>query len=282
MVGRLLIDSRFRQAGQRSDDYVVELPKRLAAKTLALASTHVEFTAHTLSEGCDEFFWCEKRMVRRQDPATGAPVWQEERDPNTGKVLWREHLIKLPHMHLPAAHRIAEAMRIAIAAVRPGVGVGPAEPAAGEDPVNTISVTSPAAFRIRAYGSIANVLGIPSMPLSGFASVDGDTHSIESQAAAGGTYEVEFPRPVETDPVKVDPYLILSADVAGSLESPGTTGDGATSTILPGRQDIAQPLKCDMDRKEVDRIRITIKRVDGNKYDFRGYDHRLEFLIDGP
>lgn len=249
MVRRLVIDSLCRRIDETVDDYTVEFSESLKADTLALVASDVPFSAWTVSDGCDLVVF-EQAGVK--------------------------HDIRLTHGNVPDIEGLALNLQNAINGVVSGGSV-----AVNVDDADTghLVVDSDSAFDVSATACTARLLGLRPRPVSG-RDADSPTPVSSVLDATDGRHRVRLPFEADLEP---DRYLLLKLDVtAGALTSPAQASDGSVSVLRPGPIDIAHPFACATSRKAFDRMRVTITRIDGSRYDFRGRDHRLEFLIDGP
>lgn len=93
----------------------------------------------------------------------------------------------------------------------------------------------------------------------------------------GSVYEAIAPYDVYTGKER---YLVLSLDLAGDLVSNAPDVEGALSTVTEGQREYRSTAQVDLSSvRTVDRIRVTITRPSGAKYDFGSLDHRLEFCV---
>jgi hypothetical protein len=92
----------------------------------------------------------------------------------------------------------------------------------------------------------------------------------------GTVFEATAPYDVYTGKER---YLVLSLDLAGDLVSNAPTWN-ALSTLTEGQREYRSTAQVDLSSiRTVERIRVTITRPSGARYDFGNLNHRLEFCV---
>ena len=244
MSGRLLVDSRCRLDGEEPDKYTVEFAGPLKAKSLALVSSDVPFSALTISDGCDTLTFEDNGIVRQ---------------------------VQLKHKKLSTADEVVASLGSALNDTFPGRGI-----AVSKSADNKVVIQSPDAFRVHTKSaSLARTLGLLPAPIRDL----NTPRYVTSTPSGNGQNTTTFKRTPDLEP---EPYLLLQTNVAGSIASPVPSADGALAALLPGKIDVAQLLPCKTSWPDFWRMTITIVRIDGTRYDFNGFDHRLEFIINAP
>ena len=246
MSRRLLVDSQCRHQNETPDDYTVDFPYPIKADSLALVASDVVFTASQVSPGCDS-------LIIEQAGNENVAIMEPG---DFSIAILKEALQKAS----PDATR-------EIAFKDAGAANGP------------IVISSDYPFKIQAGIAVSRLLGLSRTAISGR-----EPHGVKPVIASSteqsdGKHQIEFANSVDTS---AERYLVLCVDIAGGLESPIQAADGATAVILPGLVDVAQPFVCATSHREFRRLRITITRPDGSRYNFGNVDHRLEFVINKP
>lgn len=103
------------------------------------------------------------------------------------------------------------------------------------------------------------------------------THS-ESRASWDGTaFALTFPHPVS---LINERYLVLSISDVHGVVSPTEEVHGAVGIVDSGLHAIKEPYTIALNPKRTFRkLRVTLTRPNGSRYDFRGRDHRLELHL---
>jgi hypothetical protein len=93
----------------------------------------------------------------------------------------------------------------------------------------------------------------------------------------GSLYTLTFPHPVS---LVNERYLVLKMTGQAGLLSSAEHVDGALGILDPDLQAIKEPCTIVFNPKRTLRkVRFTITRPNGSRYDFRGRDHRLEIQV---
>jgi hypothetical protein len=93
----------------------------------------------------------------------------------------------------------------------------------------------------------------------------------------GSAYAVTFPYPVS---LVNERYLVLKMGGGEGVYSSAEHVDGALGILDPGLHAIKEPCTVHLNpRRTLRKLRFTITRPNGSRYNFRGRDHRLEIQV---
>lgn len=248
---RLVVDSAARNPTlfPNADRYELELPSVLKdVSSVTLLKTDVLFSDTLIGLGQD-------RIV-----VDGADGVQE---------------IMLVHEDHTGAASLATSLQAALDTQYPTAMVSVT--AAGE----RLHLSSPAAFSVSDAGPVlTDVMGRPApMNVANTAArVLGLASHTESRAVwDGAAYTLVFPHPVS---LVNERYLVLSISDVHGVISPTEEVHGAVGIVDPGLHAIKEPCTITLNPKRTFRkIRVTLTRPNGSRYDFRGRDHRLELHL---
>ena len=265
---RFVIDSRFRKSGEEPDSYTIELLNPLGRiGTIALVASNVPFSAPTIGRGNDTI-----DIVYLTEPSRRYATARLA----TGPVASAQELATVVQAAFPDDITVT---------------------LNGQNRLAFACNSTP--FALYGSGSIVRLLGLhPGMP-SGV--------QVTNPRLARGGVQSEPTRtdvvPDSTDPANTttepnssetihnaiapyspdlspEPYLLLTSNVAGAIESPEQSSDGALAVLSAGIVDVAHPVVSKATSSEFHRMTFRIRRPTGEDYDFQGHNHRLEFDIE--
>jgi hypothetical protein len=241
---RLIVDSsaRDRTKWPASDEYdlVLEDPIQHAAG-VTLVTTDVPFTASTVGPGSDRL-----RIF------AGGTITE----------------VAVDHGDYADAGAIQAALQIALRREFPNSRVDLQDG-------GLLELVMQQAFELRdvdATDSLAYALGLPTRVV---------THA-KLRTPGGAEFTMLGLRPPQLDGER---YLVLHTTfggvVAGRLKSPTNNITNATGIVRPGVCDVHKACMAPLQPvlSQLRKIHIRLTRPDGGRYDFRGADHCLEFLV---
>jgi hypothetical protein len=127
---------------------------------------------------------------------------------------------------------------------------------------------------------MTDVMGrpVPASVVNTAARVLGLAAQVEARAAWDGVeYTVTFPHPVS---LVNERYMVLNIAGVTGIDSPAPHVHGAVGIVDPGLHAIKEPFFAELNpRRTLHKLRVSLTRPNGSRYNFRGRDHRLELQI---